>query len=304
MKKYLKVLVILSLFTFLLVSCGESDDGAKGEADSEPVLELAFEVTGFSGPESALYDSARDVIYVSNVNGEAVAKDGNGFISKIATDGEILEMEWVGELNAPKGQAIFGDMLYVSDIDELVEIDIKAGEVKNRYLAEGSVLLNDVAVDKAGNVYVSDTITSAIYRLQEGKMELWISDAALESPNGLYVESDHLVVASWGVITDPATFGTEVPGHIHTVSLSEKKIESHGEKKPVGNLDGIEADGNGNYFLTDWVKGELLYYKATGEYSTLLKLSMGAADIGYIEKSKTIIIPLTFDGKLVIYHVL
>jgi hypothetical protein len=37
-----------------------------------------WEVTGLAGPESALLDAKTSTIYVSNVNGEALAKDRKG----------------------------------------------------------------------------------------------------------------------------------------------------------------------------------------------------------------------------------
>jgi hypothetical protein len=98
-------------------------------------------------PESALFDTQRKVVYASNVAGDANAKDGVGFISKISPDGKLIELEWVKGLNAPKGMVMKGDKLYVSDVDQLVEIDIDKGEVSNRWNAEGSKFLNDTVVD-------------------------------------------------------------------------------------------------------------------------------------------------------------
>ncbi|MFQ5580633.1 MAG: hypothetical protein ACE5FZ_08470 [Nitrospiria bacterium] len=61
------------------------------------------------------------------------------------------------------------------------------------------------------------------------------------------------------MITNPETFGTDVPGHIHQISLRVKQVLSIGNKTPIGKLDGIEADGKGNYFVSDWVRKNLLY---------------------------------------------
>ena len=86
---------------------------------------LAWETdAGFKQPESTVYDADRDVLYVSNINGQGTDKDGNGYISKVALDGTVTESEWVTGLDGPKGLAIVGDKLYVSDITALVEIDI------------------------------------------------------------------------------------------------------------------------------------------------------------------------------------
>ena len=47
----------------------------------------------------------------------------------------------------------------------LVEIDIDNGKIMKRFNAPGSVFLNDVVSDNQGNIYVSDTITNTIYKL-------------------------------------------------------------------------------------------------------------------------------------------
>jgi len=83
-------------------------------------------------PESVLYNPSEDIIYVSNINGKPTEKNGKGFISKVSLSGEILVLKWVTGLNAPKGSDIYQDSLYVADIDELVEIDLKTGRMGNK----------------------------------------------------------------------------------------------------------------------------------------------------------------------------
>ena len=121
-------------------------------------------------PESVAYAPKQNVLFVSNVNGKPTQKDQNGFISKVSpSNGSIIELNWVTGLNAPKGIAISNNnsRLYVSDITDLVEIDIDNGKIIKRFNAPGSAFLNDVVSDNQGNIYVSDTITNTIYKLDE-----------------------------------------------------------------------------------------------------------------------------------------
>src|SRR5215204_3630946 len=77
-----------------------------------------WEATGFKNPESAVFDSATGIIYVSNVNGDdPAAKDGNGFISKLGTDGKVITLEWVKGLDSPKGLVLANGKLYAADVD-------------------------------------------------------------------------------------------------------------------------------------------------------------------------------------------
>jgi hypothetical protein len=97
-----------------------------------------WSLEGFKAPESALFDAGRGVIYVSNVAGDMVGKDGVGYISRVSPAGEMLEAEWVTGLNAPKGLALDGGTLYAADIDRLVAIDVEAGEITGEWPAEGA----------------------------------------------------------------------------------------------------------------------------------------------------------------------
>ena len=266
-----------------------------------PILLPAWQATPFEQPESVVYDQQNKVLYVSNINGEGMAADGNGYISTLSLRGEVLEQHWVTGLDAPKGMAIVGNNLYVADIKKLVVIDIPTKTIIQRYFAIDAKFLNDVAADKEGNVYVSGFLTNTIYRLSGSSFNIWLQNKQLEAPNGLLIEGDQLIIGSWGVMTDG--FATEVLGHLKTVDIASKKITSLGDQTPTGNLDGIESDGEGNYYVTDWLNGKLLHIQATGISSTLLKLDQGSADQTVLLEQGLIIIPMMLSGNVSAYHI-
>jgi len=267
-----------------------------------PILVPAWQAqTGFEQPESVVYDSQRDLLFVSNVSGAPNEANGKGYISQLSVDGKLIEQHWLTGLNAPKGLAIFGNTLYVADINQLVAIDIKLKKISKRYLISDAKFLNDVAADKTGNVYVSDMLTNTIHRLTQGKFEVWLDDDALEYPNGLLVEGDKLIVASWGNMTDG--FATDIAGHLKTIDIASKKIQSIGDKTPVGNLDGLEPDGEGNYFVTDWMIGKLLQIMPSGISKTLIALEPGSADLTVLKEQKLIIIPIMLSNNIVAYRI-
>ncbi|MEE9319737.1 MAG: hypothetical protein V3U76_04755 [Granulosicoccus sp.] len=274
--------------------------GASGAFAGTPTLAWESGIE-FKQPESAIHDVKNNVIYVSNINGEGMDKDGNGFISKMLLDGSITELEWVTGLDAPKGMALVGDNLYVSDITALVEIDIASGKVINRYEAEGAKFMNDVAADQSGIIYVTDMVTNTIHKLADGALSAWVNDEALENPNGLFVEDGRLVVGAWGTMTDG--FSTEVPGHLKTVSLTDGSIDSLGDGSAIGNLDGVEPDGNGSYYVTDWMAGELLHVSPSGTSETLVKLEQGSADLEVIAEEGLVVIPMMMNNKVVAYKI-
>lgn len=264
-------------------------------------LEVAWETTGFDGPESAVFDAGAGVIYLSNVNGEANEADGNGYVSKLSAAGEVLEKDWVTGLDAPKGMALHEGMLYVSDINNLVIIDTATGEIVATHEAPDAKFLNDVTAHEDGRVFVSDMMTNTIHVLENDAFEVWLQDDALENPNGLLAEGNRMLVGAWGVMAED--FSTEVPGHMMAIDYGTKEITSFGNGEPVGNLDGVEADGKGGYLVTDWMSGGLLRISADGKAELLMDLNQGSADHEVIEAEGIAIVPMMLDGKVTAYKV-
>ena len=263
-------------------------------------------------PESVAYAPKQNVLFVSNIDGKPDEKDQKGFISKVSpSNGSIIELNWITGLNAPKGIAISNDngKLYVSDITDLVEIDIASGKIIKRFNAPGSAFLNDVISDNQGNIYVSDTITNTIYKLDTNvkdnntsSLQAWLQNPQLNGPNGLHVDNNknRLIVASLGDFSKPGA-GIEV------VDLKNKTISSLGKEgttSPFGGLDGIESDATEtHYYVTDNPAGKVYTVNADGTgYGTLIDLhTQGTADLGFIQGQSTIIIPIMQDNKLVAY---
>jgi outer membrane protein assembly factor BamB len=261
-----------------------------------------WEATGLKTPESALPDPTGTFGYVSNISGQPTDKDGDGFIAKISLkDGTILDPQWAKGLDAPKGLALANGRLYVSDIDKLVEIDAANGKIIARYDAPGAKFLNDVAADGEGRIYVSDSSTSTIWRLADGKFEKWMDGEALKYPNGLHVVGDKLIVAAWGA---PGTSAAKsAPANLLEVSIPDKTVRDLGDGTPIGNLDGIEPFDDDSFLVTDWVAGALYRVYASGKAEQLLDLNQGSADIGWMPAQRLLLIPMMKDDKLVAYRI-
>jgi sugar lactone lactonase YvrE len=312
----IKALIFISI-TFLVSACSNEDnqtEAVSNDTDTQPQvvdnstvnnpdlnnLTLKWEATGLRNPESIVYDKKRNRLYVSNVDGAPLDKDGKGSISILSLDGKIIEQAWIIGLDAPKGLAMYDDKLYAADLTALVEIDIEAGIISNYYPAKEAKLLNDVTARSNGEIYVADTITSSIYRLKDGIFEAWInSSPQLENPNGLLAEEDRILVAAWGIMTDG--FKTEIPGHLKSVNYDDKTIKSLGNGTPVGNLDGIENNGNGDYYVTDWMIGKLFLISPSGAATELLQLEQGLGDLTVLKEKNLMILPLMFSNKLLAY---
>lgn len=231
-------------------------------------------------PESAVYDLSRQVIYVSNINGEYCTKDGNGFIAKVGLDGTIQQLEWITGLDSPQGLALVGDKLYIADVDQLVVADVKSGAVVRRYKAEGAVFLNDAAADKNGDVYVSDCKANRIYRLKNNKLDVWLDDPKLKGPNGLLCQRKDIVLLNMS--------GNQI-------FLIDKRTKSMTEFcSGIENLDGVTKDGSDGYFVSGAWQGEIFRINSKGEKKLLLDLGpekVITADIAYIPEKQILVIP-------------
>jgi sugar lactone lactonase YvrE len=260
---------------------------------------LLWETKGLAQPESVTHDPVTDVLYVSNINGAVMQKDGNGFITRLKPDGTIIERKWVTGLNAPTGLAVRDRTLYVADIDELVEINAASGRVEKRHKAKNAIFLNDVAIAEDGTVYATDTPMNTIWRLKDGTFEPWLTNDDLNGPNGIMVRGDKLIVASFGKM--PTNGQKQELAGLLTVSLKDQKLAPLGKGKPVGNLDGIEELKPGVFLVTDWAGGALYRIDRKGKADQLINLNQGSADLTYFPAKKTVVIPMMLDNTLAAY---
>jgi DNA-binding beta-propeller fold protein YncE len=260
-----------------------------------------WETDGLKTPESALPVVEEGFAYVSNVAGKPTDKDGNGFISKISlADGKLTAAEWAKGFDAPKGMARSGGKLFVADIDKLVEVDEKTGKITASHDAPGATFLNDVAIDKDGNVYVSDSNTSTIWRLSGGKFEKWLEGPELKFANGLFADGDKLIVAAWGAPGTGGQASGKGTGNLLSVGIADKKVTDLGDGSPIGNLDGIEPDGD-DFIVSDWVAGAVYRIGRDGKATLLIDADQGSADLGYVPAEKLLILPMMMSDKVVAY---
>ncbi|HAN91293.1 MAG TPA: hypothetical protein DCQ33_04330, partial [Nitrospira sp.] len=174
----------------------------------------ALQVSGLESPHSFLADPATRSYFISNINGEADARDNNGFITKLSDDGRITAFKFIeggrGDvtLHAPKGMVVVDDVLYVTDLDTLRAFDKTTSKplatlALPRPAAGGAAQsLTDVASDGQGHLYLADQGSNAIYRVDlvpTLTLSLYVSGAHLAGPSGVAVhpKTGHVVVVSY-----------------------------------------------------------------------------------------------------------
>lgn len=292
-KMITKIVISSTLSLLLMSSCNcsksktENKEGNIQTAPAKGLTLLAQTDTLLATPESVLYEATRDVIYVSNVNGDPIAKDGNGFISIINLKGEIIKREWIKGLDAPKGMGIYNNHLFVTDINQVIEIDIEKGEIINRFVANDAKFLNDIAIDPSGRVYISDMTTNDIYLLANSKLEKWFHSDKFNYLNGLFIDNNSLLAGNSDTI--------------YAINLESKEMTAH--IKESGGVDGLEAIGNGTYITSDWT-GNIRKVSPNSPKELLLSTvekKINAADLDFIIEKKILIVPTFFDNRVMIY---
>lgn len=290
MKTIFKLTAVALSASAALFSCGpqkteETITEVEVLETKTPTLTLLWETPdSLMTNESVLYDEATGTIYVANIEGQDPSeKDGKGSIATISKEGKIVNPAWISGLNAPKGMAIANGKLYVTDIDELVEIDIATSKVANKWKVEGAQFLNDAAAHD-GTVYFTDMRAGKVHSFTNG--EIATVSEGHESINGLAIGSDGTI------------YGLDASGL--------KKWDADGSATVLNSTitggDGLVILGDGNYIASRW-QGEI--YFANDSTQTLILDTKAAesntADIGYNAAEKIIYVTTFFKNKVAAY---
>ncbi|MDH5294597.1 MAG: hypothetical protein OEW91_13015 [Acidimicrobiia bacterium] len=285
--------------------------GASGPPDPSGQGTAPISVTGLQTPESALYDAGNDVYLVSNFggeNGSPLAVDNDGFISRIAPDGTVLDPKFItGGLSAPKGMAMVGHTLYVVDIGTVHLFDVDTGEASGAVPIPGAAFLNDIAAARNGTVYVSDTGfkvdatltgfepsgTDAIYEInRQGQVSVLAQgNALLHHPNGVAVKgSGEIAVVTY----DPFD-------GVHELLV----LDRHGRLKttsdlPAGLLDGVVLVNGQRAVVSSWETASIYEVQPGGQITQIATNLPSPADIGFDPQRSRILIPLMIENSLVI----
>lgn len=259
---------------------------------------------GLQTPESALYDAAADAYLVSNINGNPTAADDNGFISRISPSGKVLNLKWIDgkrgnvTLNAPKGMALVGSTLYVSDITAVRMYDRLTGRQRGSIAIEGSTFLNDVAAGPDGSIYVTDTGlkpdfspsgTDAIYKIDRNNNVTAIARGSmLKNPNGVTVRRNGRVYV--------VTFSQNG----ETYSIGGSGQPENVRMMPKGQLDGVEETRSGVLFISSWAASAVYRVDRRGKVTVAVANVPSPADIGYDSRRQRVLIPIFMENRLVI----
>ncbi len=230
---------------------------------------------GLASPESAVFDTQRKEIIVSNVNG--YVKNQQGYLSKLSLSGKIIQQKWIKGLNGPTGMAIWNDVLYVADIDHLVAINLTTLQIIQRFEAPDlNPGLNDVAVSNNGQVFVTGSVSESVYTLKNNKLVTWVNSKQLKFANGIYAANNKLWVAGY---------------YLRWIDYADKTVHSAGLDNELIDLESIEPNGNNELIITKIGAGPIYTLDSEMKLTEIITRDTFSADVEFIPTENLLVVP-------------
>lgn len=257
-------------------------------SNAQPALKKIWQTdTILPIPESVLIDHQKQQLYVSLIGaGDPAALDGNGCIGILDLNGKIIATNWASGLNSPKGMAVYNNRMYVADLKELAIIDLASGNVVDKIQFPEAGMLNDVTVDKKGQVYVSDSKGGKIYLLIDEKPSIFLD--SLVNPNGTLAADEQLYFLDSGTL-----FKTDRDKRITKIATGMKK-----------STDGLQQYG-ADFLVSCWA-GAIYHVQKNGNVTILMDTEnekINTADFAFDNDRKVLYLPTFFKNYVAAFKV-
>lgn len=225
--------------------------------------------------EAVEYDPAVDRWFVTNESNILQTYDnGNSY-------------QFFGSVSATHGMEVVDNMLIVINDGTIHAIDLATAQILGSITIARTGFLNGMG-SQPGEVIVSDFATGKIHRIdisEPTKMKSKVLVAKTRTrPNGVVVDerNNRAVIVNWG---------SNAP--ILAVDLSTGRLSTLVKDTGLGNLDGIDMDAGGNFYVSSWTPARITKFNNDFSQSSVVVEGADAglfnpADISYSLQTKTL----------------
>jgi sugar lactone lactonase YvrE len=253
-----KLIIVLFIISAVALSCKK---------------ENPYKITN---PESVVWNPVTKAYLISNA--------GSGYILALKNKKEFSVFNKT-KLLSPKGMAVSGSNVYVTDFKQIVGYQLKDGKEIFRYVVPGALYLNDIAVSPDNLIYASDMKNNSIIMLNPvSKTVETFKHKDLNSPNGLYYARQDATAILYIV-----SFRADAPIQILNLKTRELKPVPNTE---VSMADGITIDRDNAWLVSSWSDKTIHKFKPDFSARTKIKDSIQSpADIYYSTVNQELAIP-------------
>lgn len=271
-----------------------------------------FDRVAFASPSAIIYDAERDLYWVSNLNGDGDGALGKGFISRLEPDAERSTLNYIDgrrpgvPLDAPRGLAVFGDVLYVADVKTIRKFKASSGEALGDLDVPGAVFLSDVAVAVDGSIYAADVGSApndapldasgrdAIYQISPaGQVSVVARRPDLGGPFALVANETGL----WVTCSASNELLLLVPG---SDGLAVADAGRLGLPGPAPR--GLVGMPDGTFLISSESAGVVYRGYRDGPFQPVIDELEGPADLGYDTRRQRLLVPLLTGHSLAIFE--
>ena len=249
----------------------------QGTPSPEPA-DIAWTASGrFCEPETVL-PLPDDTLLVSNVCD--FRTEGDGFLTLLDRDGNILDWRIVDGLDSPLGMTLVDDRLYVID-DNRVRVFTWPGYEPEAIITLDTTIANDIAVSTDHTIYATDTAEGNVVVVSPAREQTLLGgDARFSGANGIEIRDDDLYV------------GGERLWH---VSLVDETVTTVGPEW-LEDIDGIEIEADGTLQVTP-VGGPLV--RLANDVEILGGDGISSTNHGFSERLGLALIPTGYDNTVI-----
>jgi sugar lactone lactonase YvrE len=239
---------------------------------------LLTQAQTLSNIESVEYDPTNQIFLVSNGN------------NVVRMHSDAVPQGTLGVAKADYGMEVMNGILFSIVGSAVKGYDVTTGAQVMTKTISGAVFLNGMASNGVDKIWVTDFSAKKVHELNVSDLanptSTVIVAATGSTPNGICYDAtqNRLVMVSWG--TNAAIKAIDLSTYTMTTLVTTG----------LGNIDGIDNDNYGNYYVASWSPNAITKY--SNEFTTTQTITVtggvsSPADICYAEEVDTLAIPCT-----------